>query len=99
MLTKDASVQLREGRLRHFYVLRPNDESWEPDDVYHGRIRELAKQVQAVEKATLFIPCWESDWYHFALPNGELMTRENRAALWNTFQTPFLRIGVSPSER
>lgn len=98
MLTRDALVQLREGRLQNFYVLCPNDGNREGDEAYHGRIRELAKRVQAVERAAVFIPCWESDWYHFVLPNGEPMARENRAALFQAFQTPCLRIGVSPSE-
>lgn len=96
MLTHDAFVQLRKGEFQHFYILRSSNGQAEPDHVYHSRIRELATQVQSIDNNALFIPCWDTDRYHFRL-SSEVMEPQQRADFLQIFLGSSLQIAVSES--
>lgn len=97
MLTHDALVQLRKGQLQDFYIRRPGNGCLEPDDIYHDRIRDLARKVQQLDSGALFIPCWESNRFHFCLSNGQEMEPQRRLEFFQVFGTLFLKITVSES--
>lgn len=97
MLTRDALVQLRKGQLQHFYIRRPGNGCLEPDDAYHDHIRDLARKVRQLDGGAVFIPCWETDRYHFCLSNGQEIEPQRRLEFFMIFDTPFLTIAVSES--